>query len=255
MRSLITTIAILLTCSVAAQADLLWDNYLPGGQSYLGEEGPGFDGLSVKSSERNTRIDDSWTGDDAFFTDMVELQQIKWIGALAAEAGSEFTAADVIIFEAPGQFPIDPDNLGSLIKYQASNLPVNMDMGVWEQFDGNWRHMYEGAVDVPDVQLEAGHYFIAVRLVGNYYGQNYIATTGNGSTHSEFYPDTPTDSMGVFQSYSFLYPPYEPQWVLVDEVPGTAPSDYAYQIYGNIVPEPASIGLLALGLVALLRRR
>lgn len=255
MRYLISTVAIVLACSVAAQADLLWDNYLPGGQDHLGTPGPGFDGLNVKSSERNTRIDDSWAGDDAYFTEQVSLQEIKWIGALAAEAGAEFVSADIIIFEEPDVFPIDPSAMGSLIRYQASDLTFDMDLGVWHQFDRGWRQMYEGTLSLPDVVLDPGHYFYAVRLVGNYYGQNYIATTGSGSRHHEHFQDAEEDTMGVFQSYSFLYPPYEPEWVHVDCVPGTDATDYAYQLHGIVVPEPASLGILGLGLLTLVRRR
>jgi hypothetical protein len=244
MRKLLFLAACVVAFPTVTPAALIWDNYQPGGQSYLGEPGPGFDGVSAKSSERNTRIDDAWTGDDAVFTQSVRLDSIKWIGLLEQEQGAQFTAADVIIFRDPGQFPIHPDDLVPYIVYQQSNLSLDMALGI-NAFGG--RRIYEGTVDLPAVQLPAGHYYYAVRVVGNLLGRNYVTTTGFGNLLGQ--------SMGVYQSDTFLYPPDSHLWTYVNHVPGTAASDYSYRIYGEVVPEPASLVLLGLGALALLKRR
>jgi hypothetical protein len=254
MRTIVFFAVGALLLPVVAPAELIWDNYLPGGKNHLGVPGPGYDGLNIKSSERDTRIDDSWTGDDATFEQPVELQSIKWIGALVQEAGAVFQAADVIVFKDPGYFPILPSdpNFVANIVYEQWDLPLSMDLGIIEPLFGNKR-MYEGTVDLPDITLAPGHYYYSVRVVGNLFGKNYVATTGFGTHGDE--GGTRANDFGIYQSYSFYYPPYSDSWVYASQTPQTDPSEYAYRLYGEFVPEPACALMLGLAGLALRLRR
>ena len=233
MYRIVLAMTLTLFLTVSAQADLLWDNYL---------SPDGYDHVSGKSSERNTFVTDSWTGDDVIPTADWIVQSIKWIGMVDPHPDAIYDAVDVIIYPAnpdPQGYPIAP---GAVPIAEFTDQPLSTTV-IGDEFG---LQVIEGTVDLPsDVFLDQGeHYYYAVRVVGNNRGRHYAATTGEGAFNGQ--------TMGVFQSHFFHYTG-EPNWVYVDQM-GHPPlaSDYAYQLHG--IPEPASLVLLALGGLAFRRR-
>ena len=217
------SVALGLLASPLAQADLLWNNYHT--------QPDGYDHISALSSERNTIVPDSWTADDAAFGTPVQIQEIRWIAM--RDPSLNYPAADVLIMD---------ENFNTVWQASDSAFTILRD-DIFPDFPG--LRTYEAAVSVPDVPLTAGRYFVATRLVGeNGLGRNYVATTGEGSNFGG-----PGQTMGVFQGAVFGFP----NWTPVDQLPLIVATDFAYQVYG--VPEPATLVLIALGGLALLRRR
>jgi hypothetical protein len=201
---------------------MLWDNY---------QGVDGYDGVSAHTTERNTLVTESWTVDDAVFATTVIVQQIQWIGERTA--GTTFTAADFIILDENFNVVREEWNVPFT---DTSLAEVVSSIGTLE--------VYEGSVDIPNVELPAGHYYLGTRLVGSYYGQNFVATTGNGNFLGL--------TVGAFQSDFFGVH----DWVLVDQLSSTTTvSDYAYRIQGIVVPEPATIATLLIGGLMLAWRR
>ena len=248
MRHLLAMLVCGILVTAAAQAapatPWQWDNYLT--------PGAGYDGLTGKSSEWNTRTDNSWTADDMVITEPVELQSISWIGFMENEPGAVFDSVEVLIFSEPAAFPADPDDV--INNYAVTGTPIVVDVGsgaafndrVGEYFYG--LQVYDGEVELPTpITLAPGHYYYSVRVRGNGLGRSYVATTGNGVTAG--------DTMGAFQSSVFAYPPNTGSWVLVGDLPNTNVTDYAYQLNGVVVPEPMGLVMMAAGVLLAWRRR
>jgi hypothetical protein len=210
---------IVLACS-SASADLLWNNYLTNDS---------IDERTGLSSERETIIPDSWVVDDAVFIDPVEVESVSWFGA--REPGAVYPAADLIVMDA--QF--------NVVAEYADVVPTLVDMG--DIFSG--LTLYEAKITLPEeLSLDPGQYYVGTRLVGETLGRNYALTTGNGTLNGQ--------TEAYFRSETFG----EPDWVPVSWVLSVGQSDFAFQVDGTVVPEPASIVLLASGvLLVVLRRR
>lgn len=247
-------ISALLCCVAAASADaiLLQDNYLskPGDGSWMMP----YDGVSANTSERNTMVTASWTGDDLFVPAGSEYQvsRIDWIGLVLNGPGGQWLGADVVIYPANPDHEGAPIAPGTLPVAQFTNLP--MDTFAPRETDGTPETLfgmpvYEGQVSFESVTLPAGRYYYAVRVVGNGRGRHYIATTGNGE-------DFGAGHMGITQSSMF----FTPEWTDISTVldmpskPNYA-TDFAYRVWGSVIPEPASLALVLLGLPLMLRLR
>ena len=235
---LMLTVTCLLT--VVARADLLWDNYL---------SPDSYDHVAGLSSERNTFVTDSWTGDDALFVDPVTVQQISWIGMFEDHPQATYDTVDIVIHAAnpdPLGPPIDSSvpAIAEFLDVPFSRTDITVEFGL---------QVYEGIADLPiDVDLMPGHYYYSVRAVGINTGRHYLATTGGHVDPSN--PVIAGQTMGVFQSGFFNYAGH-PDWVyVIDATMPARSSDYAYQLHGVVIPEPVSVGLLALGMLVLRRR-
>ena len=248
MRHLFTMLVCGVLVAGAAQAAAVvswqWDNYLT--------PGTGYDGLTGKSSEWNTRTDNSWTADDMIISEPVQLESISWIGFMEKEPGAVFDSVEVLIFSEPSAFPADPNDV--LNNYAVGGSPIKVSEGAGLSFTdrtGEYFYglqVYDGEVTLPTpITLNPGHYYYSVRVCGNGLGRSYVATTGSGAINGS--------TMGAFQSTVFAYPPNDDMWVLVDDLPNTNATDYAYQLNGVVVPEPMSMALLAAGLLLTWRRR
>lgn len=218
------TYVIVLTVSVClcplASADLLWNNYAM--------TPTGWDGVTGLSSERDTLISDTWVVDDAIFEQPVIVQEIQWLGFRDADP---LVAADYIIMD--NQFQV----IAEVHDAPFSANDLGMQLGRYE--------LYEGTLTVAGgVELAPGQYFIGTRLVGQFLGRNFAATSVTG------------DHLGQSEAYFKGVPFGFDDWTQVNQVLISGePSDFAYRINGTIIPEPASLMLLAFGAAATLRRR
>lgn len=207
--------------ATAGNGMLLWDNYL--------SQPNGYDGVNALTSERKTLVQRSWTVDDVIFDNPVQLDAIRWLAVRQPMSSSiNYPAADILVMNE-------------------SFVPVVTltDVAFSATVRGNLGNLqaYEGQVDFPaSTVLPAGRYFVGARLVGNDLGRNFMLTTGNGAMNG--------DSFGYHQAESFAVN----QWVPVGQVNGISNTEFAYQVYGTIVPEPTTMILLGVGAI-LLRRR
>jgi hypothetical protein len=177
MRRINVGFIVLSALCVSARADLLWDNFIT--------QPAGYDDVSGRSSERNSIITASWTGDDAVFNQPVALESLEWIGFRTPNVN--FNAADVIILD---------NTFAQLALFE--NLPYTASIITTRTFNLETVEVYDGALQIPSTNLAAGHYYYAVRLFDAGLGRNYLATTGNGTLRGL--------GPGVFQSDQFGYP-------------------------------------------------
>ncbi len=250
MRSrFLFTGALLLGLAAAASADvLLWDNY-PGGIDGLAQNG-----AINMSSERNTQVVESTWAIDDFIVDTgggatpdaeTVLTRLDWVGA--RELGTDYGTADVIFLD---------DNFNTLL--ELSDLDYNI-LQERDYLDPHAR-LYEGEItfDSPISMNDLGvdHVYVGVRLVGSGFleGRNHLVA---GSIDDTLYGETE----GFVQGAIFGAPP--PTWRPASDVwygvpDGGTPDinfEFAFQVYGETIPEPASIGLLLLGGLLVARRR
>lgn len=202
-----------------AYADVIWDNY----------QGPdGYDHVTGLSNERATLISDSWLVDDAVFESPVIVEQIQWIGL--RDNPQRFTGADYIIMDADFNVLAEMSD----VAFTAQFLTNEFGMQV-----------YEGTVEVTPLQLEPGQYYMGARLVDGDLGRNFILTSGTGAANV----------LGQTQAYFKSVPFGADVWTPVEDVlESHEPSDFAYRISGQIIPEPASLMLLLGGAALMLRR-
>jgi hypothetical protein len=216
-KSLIALSASLLIAP-AATADVIWDNY-------QGQDG--YDHVTALSSERATLISDTWLVDDVVFESPVILEQIQWLGLRDQQS---FSGADYIVMD--GDFNV---------------IAEVHDLAFGSQFLTNefGLQVYEGTVETTPLQLEPGQYYMGARLVDGFLGRNFVLTSGTGAQNV----------LGQTQAYFKGVPFGADDWTPVEDILDShVPSDFAYRISGQIVPEPASL-LLLLGGAAMLRRR
>ncbi|MDX2199031.1 MAG: PEP-CTERM sorting domain-containing protein [Phycisphaerae bacterium] len=204
---------------------LLWDNYL--------SPGAGHDSLSGLSADRQTLVPDAWTVEDMVLTQPVSLTEIRWIGLRATGSNIQYPDADVLLLDS---------QLNTVQSFQNLDFTSTV-IGTLGGFQ-----VYEGRVDLTglnplSLELAAGRYFFGARLVGNNLGQNFVATTGSGAVNGQGY--------GFFKSSHFGLP----NWTPVGNVAGADDSEYSYQVYGTIIPEPVSLMMIGLGGIAMVIRR
>lgn len=214
----LATIAALGGWNSVARADLLWDNYLtaPDGHDH-------FTGLG---SERRTQVGDAWTADDAVFGTAVRISEVRWIGV--RDATFPYATADVLVLDSARNIAFSAND----VIYNSSIRGTDFGM-----------QTYEGTITLPDVTLPAGQFYFATRLVGNSLGRNFAASTGNTVRNGLSY--------GIFRSEFFGFP----DWVSSGDALDTGPTDFAFQLYGVSIPEPATLLLFALPFARLIRRR
>lgn len=195
-------------------SDLLWNNY---------QGDAGFDGGAL-SSERNTVISDAWVVDDADFETPVEIDAIRWIGLRGDDFGRQYQmdSADFLILDA---------HLGVVAEVHNTAFTPLRDILT----DSVGRVFYEAQITVADLKLPAGEYFFGTRLVDDGLGRNRAATTGNHATRGL--------SAGLFRAAPFGVDDFTP---VQNVMSSGRPSDFAFQVYGTQVPEPATALLLVL---------
>lgn len=213
----------------AGGTQLLWDNYLT--------PPDGYDGQNALSSDRNTQTQDSWVADDAVFGQIVRVDEIRWVGYREINGGGQYPAADVTVLDS---------TFNTLLEFNDASYTDSVLDTV--QILGRTYQIYEGSVSLEtfagDREFDPGQYYFGTRLVGNTLGQNFFATTGNGTLNGQ--------TIGFTRSPSF----FQNNWTPVSQVYGIEfNTDFAFQVRGVIVPEPAAIAMLGAGALLFVRRR
>jgi hypothetical protein len=240
IKATLVPILLFLTAATTARADqLLWDNY-PGG---LG----GLQDIAFNmSSERNTAVyEATWVVDDVDFAQLegvdpglTTLTRLEWVGA--RQPGYSYSTVDVIVLDGDFNTLFELSDLPYTYTDYASELDPTMQL-------------YEAGVSLsapasPDVDLPE-HIYVGVRLVGDGYYQGRNRHVTNSIDHGQ----------GRTEGYTRAAIFGAPDWSPASEVwyapPTGSQFEFAFRVYADVVPEPASVGLLLTGSVALLRRR
>jgi hypothetical protein len=207
-----------------AAAEPIWDNYL--------SPEPGYDRVSFFTSEADATVTDSWVADDFSFTHPVTLTGLDWLGARK----TRYTyTAEVLIMDST--FAVVDG--GALTGLPYAETPISdPDFVIGFQ-------LYEGTVELPEVTLPAGRYYVGVRLRSERDGQpgggrNFWLTTGSGELNGV--------TEAAFRAEDWGYA----DWTMMSDIDPPLVSDFAFRLYG--VPEPATAMLILAG-IAVLRRR
>ena len=264
-RALCTAITATLVASATASAGIptVWDNYPIG-----------FDSSSRLTSERQTQVGPglesaTWTIEDMFFSSdidpkvneargelWVEVTQIQWIGVREVRPSAPefgYDTVDWAIFSMNQEGGFD-------VVYEGTTTPEP-----YTDLDPLFNNLqeYEGTVDLSGGLAQNGDgapiqlaldttYWVGVRLVGNEAntdsgtaGRNFIASSLMGSPFS------------TSEGYNFDPGFGGAEWAPAsDRNPfSDDPIEFSYRVNGQIVPEPASLSLLAMGGALLLMRR
>lgn len=231
-RCHVALVVLLVVCGGGlARGDLLWNNFLT--------DPDGFDTNLLMTSEKDATISlgGSWTADDVAFTSPggVQIESIRWAGALLANHA--YTVEVTILQNDPGYTEL-----------AAISVPTFTIVDTYGTTGGYERYVADVTLPGDGYYLPAGEYFIGIRLLSTS-GRNFMASTGNGTLNG--------NSMGIFKSTYWGYSDWIPinQFATYQpEHPFLDPTDFAFQVYGSIVPEPAAM-LLISGGILLLRRR
>jgi len=241
---LTATLLVLVAASpVYADEVLIWDNY-PGDVL----ENAAYN----MSSERNTQVvEATWVVDDVDFAqipggdpDLTMLTRLEWIGARGL--GVTYSTADVILLNRSGDDWNTVYESWDLV-YTFTDIETDPDLGPDMQ-------AYEAELTfgeaIPVSEL-GEHFYIGVRLVGDGYfvGRNHFVTS---SIDQAVWGRTE----GYIKADVFGAPDWTPAsdvWYGAD-VPGSN-FDFAFRVYGYVIPEPASLGLLMIGSLLLAARK
>jgi hypothetical protein len=243
MATFTTTLLVLVAATSAYADELVWDNY-PGDLLQ--------DVTYNMSSERNTQvIERTWVVDDVDLLqtpfaevdpDLIRITGIEWVGA--RNPGSDpYPFADVIVLNT------NLDN-GTAVEYwDLSYTYTDYDP---DPNPDPHTQTYVGVIvfDEP-ISIPGEHFYIGARLVGGGYfeGRNHSVTSSIDETIRG-------RTEGQIKAALFGAPDWRPAsevWYGSD-VPGSN-FEFAFRLYGYAIPEPASLGLLVIGSLLLVRRR
>jgi hypothetical protein len=238
---LATTLLLTVATGTAGADQLLWDNY-PGGLDALQDVNFNM------SSERNTAVyEPTWIVDDVDFAQiegvdpsLTTLTQLEWVGA--RQVGYTYSTVDVIVLD--GQFNTLCEVFD--LPYTFTDHDSVLDPS-WQLYQG--QVSLAGRAGIPDLDLPE-HFYVGIRLVGDgyYQGRNRNVTSSIDQT-----------IRGRTQGHMKAAIFGAPDWTPASEVWYAPPTDhefeFAFRVYADVVPEPASVVLLLAGSLAVIRRR
>lgn len=221
------------TSAALASDVLLWDNY----------PGETYQASVYVTSERHTQlVESSWSVEDAQIEPGTAIHRVEWVGARTTSPS--FSQADLLFMDSDFNVlrQIDGITLGELMLEDVLPDP-NPDPNI---------KTYIGNITLNEpVTLNESDIYVGVRLAGdgNFQGRNFWVV------HSTTAPGLGLTG-GYTKAATIGAPDWRPSSDLWNGTPdGTSPPfEFAFRLYG-VVPEPATLGLLAVGLAALVRRR
>jgi hypothetical protein len=213
--------------SVAANADsIIW---------YGGDLNPNAANANGFASERNATIADAQSYDNFTLSSAAQLTRV--FGNFQDDFVGACTTAFYDI-----RTGITEGNGGTSVASGTINVTsANQFINIFG------RDVYRYTGDITPLNLAAGTYFLAISPINAGAGRDFISTTdGTNAINSIGHPNgnqyLNSSSFGLnFTNWQNLVGPGN--W------------DLSYGVYGNPVPEPASMAVLGLGALALLRRR
>lgn len=234
---------VVLAAPASLAGDLVWDNY----------PGDSYDTSVFYSAERNTMAGPSYAVDDVVFTLadplQVRISSLEWVGLrekLTPPKG--YDKADFTILTR------DPvTGVFSEVPQLAGGLGMNVNWSILKDdlaTVGKYT-AYEGRITLGDqgidIVLDPGEYWFGMRLVANpaalFTGRNFLASA-----------DEVNPLGSAAGGYIFNPPAGVTSYIPASTVFGT-PVDFAFRVGYEIIPEPASLALLALGCVICAVRR
>jgi hypothetical protein len=218
----------LAACAAQAAEVVIWDNF----------PNDSYDKTKFASAERATSAIDerpesaSWVVDDFVPGFDSRVDAIEWIGL--RDARYNYPKADWAAFTRQedifGQSTFTP---------VAGQLDVSTGLSIQDIGREGDYMLYRGTLTLTTpLELTPGEYWFGIRLVGTGFGRNFMVASKVVRNHPKgAFIHNPGAGINWKES-SFLF---------------GHPVDFAFRLYG--VPEPASLTLLALGALALTRRR
>lgn len=230
--------------AASASAGLIFDNFGDGSYS------------AFERSEANAGSGDMWILEDfyvsaATYPDGIALEEVRWV----AQVDESVTyTAQVAVFE----YDSEGGTFTEVSVLDIATVAFGSDAGenAVSFTDGPQAGTLLGSAKIADagIVLDGGsHYFIGARLVGSGVGSHKIASIGDSADNEEDH----NKSVAAADLFMGDGSPYNVPLQKVTEAPFNATDDneFAYQIHGTIVPEPASVLLVVLGAALLARRR
>jgi hypothetical protein len=213
--------------SVAANADsILW---------YGGDLNPNAANANGFASERNASVADAQSYDNFTLTSAAQLTQV--FGNFQDEFNGGCTTAFYDI-----RTGITEGNGGTSVASGTISV-TGTDQGM--SIFGREVYRYQG--NITPLNLAAGTYFLAMSPINAGEGRDFISTTdGTNSINNVGHPN------GNQYLNSSTFGVDYTNW---QNLVGPGDWDLSYGVYGDAVPEPASMAVLGVGALMLLRRR
>jgi hypothetical protein len=240
-KATLATVLLVLLAASAHADELIWDNY-PGDVLQ--------DVTYNMSSERNTQIAEStFVVDDVDLLQtpfgevdpsLIRLTRLEWVGA-RDPAYDPYPVADVVILDTDFSGEIEYSDLS----YTFADFDPDPNPDPEAQ-------TYTGVIEFETpILIPSEHFYIGARLVGGgfYQGRNHSVTSSVDATIRG-------RTEGHIRAAVFGAPDWRPAsdvWY-GGQVPGSN-FEFAFRVYGFVIPEPASLGLLLFGSLLLVRRR
>jgi hypothetical protein len=246
---------------------LVWDNF-PVTEGFPN----GYDASNRFTSERNTQHSSSlnsasWAVDDFHIVgapklgegEEIVLSEIEWVGVrqLFDRPGFGYDRLDYAIFSRmfdpqSGEFDFEPISYGNGQTALFLDQQVGEDWQIEEELgtvSAN-EFVFRGSVQVPNIPLDFGmDYWVGVRLVGN------DANDDGGTAGRHLIVSASGHPESVDTAFRFDPPRGGAPWQYIENPLNGQRFEAAYRLTMTVIPEPATLMLLALSGMFAARRR